>query len=155
MLAARFPLICALSLSASLAFALPAHAAPPVEAATPAPGPSLPAAADTIPAEDPAVATERDRIVRKGRRLAIAGLTFSGISGIGVITSTALLAEGRSRAALDMAIVSVVFATAGLALYIPGRNRMRNPERFMKTSNIALAPILSPQVQGGAVTVRF
>ena len=133
----------------------PAPAPAPAPASAPAPAPSLPALADAPASESPALTAERARMVGRGRSLVTAGTIFSGVAVIGLVTTTVFTVQGRTGPALGTAGLSLVFATTGLALVVPGRKRMRNPERYMKTPRVAVAPMLSPQIQGGAVTVRF
>ena len=153
MLASRIT-AAALSLSAVIAWTPAAHAADPAGANPSAPAPELPAMADA-PVEDPVVSAERARIVGKGRGLVTAGSIFSGLAVVGLATTSVFSVRGNTRGALASAGVSVLLATTGLALVVPGRKRIRNPERYMKSPRVAFAPVLTREVQGAAVTLRF
>ena len=133
---------------------LPGPTPPPTGTNPSAPAPELPAMTDA-PTEDPAVTAERARIVGKGRGLVTAGSVFAGFAVVGLVTTSVFSIRGNTRGAIGSAGVSLLLATTGLALVVPGRKRMRNPERYMKTPRVAVAPVLSREVQGGAITLRF
>lgn len=129
----------------------------------PPPGPEATAAPTAVapqvdtPAPDPAVTAERARIVGKGRGLITAGTIFSGIAVVGLIATAVFSVRGNTGGAIGAAGGSLLFAGTGLALVVPGKRRVKNPERYMKTPRVALGvtPILSRHVQGAGVSVRF
>lgn len=155
----RRPAILSLTVAAGLAWSPLAEAADPVVAVAESPTPPATAApvVDAPAPPDPAEATERARVVSKGQRLVTTGGVFSGIAIIGLAAAAVFSARGDTSGAIGAAGGSVLFAGIGLALVVPGRRRVKTPERYMKSPRVAVsvAPVLSRQVQGAGVAIRF
>lgn len=119
--------------------------------ASPDPGDGSPGRPDVPPPDDPgggggsgvqlddlARSAERERIVRKGRRLFIPGIVLATIGSIFSLAGIVTIVKYPTPAVGGFLGVSLAISAVGWPMAVVGIHKRRHPEKYMR--NVSLSP---------------
>lgn len=139
----------------------PAAAAPTTDAAGPV-SPAAPADAAPTPVAPAADAYTQavTKMRSKGKRMYITGMVFTGVGIAFLIPGTIYSAMQQPFIALGYLIPAVVCTAIGAGLGIPGKRRMTNPHKYVKTPKpqarrFMLVPAVGRSTAAAVARIRF